>query len=62
MYTFGVRIECIIAILMQKAYMHEQVTKEFAKGKYLNECMPFGYIDKPVVCSNNNYNINLILN
>ena len=29
-YTFGVRIECLIAILRQNAYMHEQVTKEFA--------------------------------
>ena len=27
------------------ANMHERVTKEFAYGKYLNECMPFGYVN-----------------
>ena len=43
-YTFGVHIECLIAIFSQNAYIHGQVTKEFAWGKYLNECTRFGYV------------------
>ncbi len=39
-----VHIECLIAITGQNAYMHEQVTKEFAEKKYLNECTDFGYV------------------
>ena len=38
-----VRIGCLIAILRQNAYMHEQITKEFERRKYLYECTPFGY-------------------
>ncbi len=33
-----------IFFLMQNVYMHEQLTKEFVKRKYLNECSPFGYV------------------
>ncbi len=31
----GVRTGCLIAILNQNAYMHEQITKEFEGTKYL---------------------------
>ncbi len=41
----GVRIGCLIAILRQNAYMHEQITKEFDGRKYLYECTPFGYVN-----------------
>ncbi len=33
-----------VHVLRQNAYMHEQITKEFTWGKYLNECTPFGYV------------------
>ncbi len=39
----GVRIGCLIAILRQNEYMHEQITKEFEGRKYLYECTPIGY-------------------
>ncbi len=39
------RICCLIAILRQNAYMHEQMTKEFEGRKYLYECTPFGYLN-----------------
>ncbi len=38
----SVRFGCLIAILGQNAYMHEQKTKEFEGRKYLYECTPFG--------------------
>ncbi len=31
---------CLIAILRQNAYMHEQITKEFEGRRYLYECKP----------------------
>ena len=41
----GIRIECLIAILRQNTYMHEQITKglvyAFGERKYLNEYTPF---------------------
>ncbi len=54
----GIRIECLIAILRQNAYMHEQITKgfdimntcisrfgyAFGDRKYLNEYTPFGSV------------------
>ena len=54
----GIRIECLIAILRQDAYMHEQITKGFGimnicitrfgirigDRKYLNEYTPFGSV------------------
>ncbi len=45
----GVRIGCLIAILWQNAYMHEQIIKEFDGRKYLYECKPF-WVCKPVIC------------
>ncbi len=39
-----IHIECLIAILRQNAYMHEQLTNECVERKYLNECIPFGYV------------------
>ncbi len=41
----GVCIGCLIAILRQNAYMHEQMTKEFEGRKFLYECTPFGYVN-----------------
>ncbi len=41
----GVRIGCLIAILRQNAYMHEQITKEFEGRKHMYECTPFGYVN-----------------
>ncbi len=43
-YTKNVCIECLIAILRQNEYMHEQVAKKCAKRKFLNECTAFGYV------------------
>ncbi len=54
----GIGIECLIAILRQNAYMHEQTTKGFyimntcisrfgiriGDRKYLNEYTPFGSV------------------
>ncbi len=54
----GIRIECLIAILRQNAYMHEEITKGFGimntcisifgihigDRKYLNEYTPFGSV------------------
>ena len=54
----GIHIECLIAILRQNAYMHEQITKGFGimnicitrfgirigDRKYVNECTPFGSV------------------
>ena len=46
MRTPDVRIECLIAILRQNAYMHEQTTIGFAQRKYLNQCTPFGHVSQ----------------
>ncbi len=54
----GIRIECLIAILRQNAYMHEQITKGFGTmntcisrfgirigdRKYPKEYTPFGSV------------------
>ncbi len=42
----GVCIECLIAILRQNAYMHEQITKYLERRMYLYECIClFGYLN-----------------
>ncbi len=59
----GIRIECLIAILRQNAYMHEQIRKGFGimntcisrfgirigDRKYLNEYTPFESVSLWVV-------------
>ena len=52
MRTPDVRIECLIAILRQNAYMHEQTTIGFAQRKYLNQCTPFGHVSQWYMYSN----------
>ncbi len=54
----SIRLECLIAIIRQNAYIqkllrfgghpNKQITKEIEERKYPNECTPFGYVSLEV--------------